>query len=503
MSNLLLISVAECDTRVALVEEGRLAEFYLESPSRDGLVGNIYKGRIVKLLPGMAAAFVDLGLDRPAYLFAEDIVAQEDEFFSLWLKDEENRVPEPRRWPLASISDVLHEGQEILVQVLRGPLGKKGARLTTQIALAGHYLVYMPTLQHLGVSRRIAEEEERRRLKAILEEIKTPEGGFIARTACRGQGPEKLIRERDALLPLWQKILRKKNTATAPALLHQELEAPRRLLRELFSPEIDRVLVDEEEAYGGLLSYLESFSPGDRYRLELYADPEPLFSRFGLEIDWKKLLASKVWLKSGGYLLIEATEALTAIDVNTGKFVGRQNLEETILQTNLEAAKEVARQVRLRNIGGLIVIDFIDLEKATHRDQVYQVLLQEVSRDRAKTTVLPISSLGLVEMTRQRLRDSLAAAVTEPCACCAGRGQALSIQILACDIMRQLAAEAREFPGSQLQLTAHPQVIEIIREDGQSLLTRLASEHQVQVTFNEEPLLSREHFDLSREWPGE
>ncbi len=504
MSNLLLISVAECDTRVALVEDGRLAEFYVESHPGNGLVGNIYKGRVVKLLPGMAAAFVDLGLERPAYLFSDDVTAQEDEFSQLWLKDEANAVAEsPRRQPPAAISDLLHEGQEILVQVLRGPLGKKGARLTTQMALAGHYLVYLPTLRHLGVSRRITEEGERQRLRAMLEEMKPAEGGFIARTSCRGQSLEKLVREREALLPLWQKILRRKETAAAPALVHQELEAARRLLRELFSPEIDRVVVDDPRAFARALEYLESFSPGDKYRLELYAAPEPLFSHFGLELDWKRLLAPRVWLKSGGYLFLDATEALTAIDVNTGKFVGRQHLEETILTTNLEAAKEVARQIRLRNLGGLIVIDFIDMEKAAHRDQVYQALVQELSRDRAKTTVLPISPLGLVEMTRQRLRDSLAQTVMEPCTCCGGRGEVLSPGTLACDIMRQLAAEARDFPGYHLRLAAHPRVIGIIKQEGQGWLLRLAAEHQAQVGFHEEPLFYRDHFEITREWPGE
>ena len=503
MANLLLISVAECDTRVALVEDGRLVEFYVESHPVNGLVGNIYKGRVVKLLPGMAAAFVDLGLERPAYLFAEDVTVQEDEFYQLWLKDELSAVAEPpRRRPAASISDLLHDGQEIVVQVVRGPLGKKGARLTNQIALAGHYLVYLPTLVHLGVSRRIAEEEERQRLKAMLEEIKPPEGGLIARTACRGQSLEKLARELEALLPRWQKILRKKEAATAPALLHQELEAARRLLRELFSSEIDRVVVDDPEAFAKARDFLQSFSPGDTYRVELYSEPEPLFSHFGLELDWEKLLAPRVWLKSGGYLYLDATEALTAIDVNTGKFVGRRHLEETILQTNLEAAKEIARQIRLRNLGGLIVIDFIDLEQAAHRDLVYQTLLQGLSRDRAKTTVLPISPLGLVEMTRQRLRDSLAQIVTEPCSCCRGRGEVLSSLTLACDIMRQLAAEAREFPGYRLSLAAHPQVIGIIRQEGQGLLTRLAAAHRLRVSFKEEPLFSRDHFEITREWPG-
>ncbi len=504
MANLLLISVAEGDTRVALMEDGRLAEFYVERRTNLGAVGNIYQGRVLKLLPGMAAAFVEVGLNRPAYLYAEDVEAQGDEFFDLWVKEDLNEVsdPAPRRLRPAAIEDLLHEGQEVLVQLLRGPLGSKGARLTTHISLPGHYLVYTPTLPHLGISRRITDEAERARLKAGLEELKPQQGGLIARTASRGQALDRLGRELKALLQLWQKILRKKETASAPALVHKELEAARRVVREMFSQEVDRLVVDDPEAFEQITNYLESFNPYDKHRVELYTEAEPLFSHFGLEIDWQRLLAPRVWLKSGGYLLFDTTEALTAIDVNTGRFVGRQHLEDTLLKTNLEAAKEIARQLRLRNIGGLIVIDFIDMEKAAHRDLVYQELLQRLKKDRAKTSVLPISSLGLVEMTRQRLRDSLAHLVTEPCDCCGGRGAVLSHRTLAHDLMRLLSAEAREFPGCRLSLAAHTQVMEMLEKDGASLLRRLAKEHQVQVTLSPQPQFARDHYEITHEWPG-
>jgi ribonuclease G len=301
---------------------------------------------------------------------------------------------------------------------------------------------------------------------------------------------------------IWQRLLRKKDSAPCPSLVHQELEAARRVVRELYSPEVDRVLVDDPAAFERIADYLESLSPWEKFRVELYTGPEPIFSHFGLEIDWDKLLASRVWLKSGGYLLIDPTEALTAIDVNTGRFVGRNHLEETILKTNLEAAKEIARQLRLRNIGGLIVIDFIDQEKAANRDLVYQTFVEALSRDRAKTTVLPISSLGLVEMTRQRVRDSLAQTITEPCGACGGRGLVLTPQILACDLLRQLAAEAREFPGYQLNLSAHPQVTALVEKDGARLLARLAQEHQIKVTLTPQPQFARDHYTITHEWPG-
>jgi ribonuclease G len=503
MANLLLISVTECDTRVAFLEDGRLAEFYVEGRAQNGPVGNIYKGRVLRLLPGMAAAFVDVGLERPGYLFAEDITAQEDEFFQVWLKGEMDESSAGRRLPPATIGDLLHAGQEVLVQVLRGPAANKGARLTTHISLAGHYLVYLPTLAQMGVSRRIQDEAERQRIKALLEELRPAEGGLIARTASRGQGLEKLARERDLLLKDWQRLQRQKATAPCPGLLHQELEAARRVVRELYSPAVDRVLVDNPAAFERIADYLESLNPYDKYRVELYGDPEPIFSHFGLEIDWGRLLAPRVWLKSGGYVLIEPTEALTAIDVNTGRFVGRNHLEETILKTNLEAAREIARQLRLRNIGGLIVIDFIDQDEAAHRDLVYQTFVEALSRDRAKTTVLPISPLGILEMTRQRLRDSLAQTITEPCGACGGKGLSLTPRTLASDILRQLNAEAREFPGCRLHLAAHPRVTEILEKDGARQLKRFTKEHQVRVTLSPQPHFARDRYEITHEWPGE
>jgi ribonuclease G len=497
MSNLLLISVAECDTRVALVEDGRLAEFYLEHP-QNGPTGNIYKGRVVKLLPGMAAAFVDVGLERPAYLFAEDVSAQEDEFFNLWLPAEAEAAP-PRRVQPSAIEELLHEGQEILVQVLRGPMGNKGARLTTHITLAGHFLVYMPTFPHLGVSRRITDEAERQRLKALLEDLRPAEGGLIARTAARGADRDKLAREHEALLKLWKKIQRKNETAAVPSLLQQEMATALRLVRELYTPEIDRVVVDQPHAYEQVLRYLESLNSLDKYRVEQYGGTESIFAHYGVDLEWKRLLAPQVWLKSGGYLLFDTTEALTAIDVNTGRFVGRHHLEETILKTNLEAAKEVARQLRLRNIGGLIVIDFIDMDKAVHREQVYQELVLGLKRDRAKTTVLPISPLGLVEMTRQRLRGSLGQAVTEPCSCCGGRGAVMSPLVLACDLLRQLSEEAREFPRCRLTVEAHPEVGALARRLGEGLFRRWEGEHQVEVEIIDRLNFERDRFEITHE----
>jgi len=508
LANLLLISVAECDTRIALVEEGRLAELFLERHPQSDPTGNVYQGRVAKVLPGLGAAFVDVGLSRPGYLFVEEVSDRYDDFFNFWLKEEQQESkdsPESpaRRLPPAPIEDLLHEGQEVLVQVYRGPMGDKGARLTTHISLPGHYLVFMPNFAHLGVSRRIPDERERNRLKTVLEELKIPEGGLIARTASQGQSAATLARERDFLLNLWQLIKKKKENNPPPALLHRDYEVARRVVREMAGPEIDRIVLDDAATYEQISQYLESWSPGYLNRLEFYDQPDSIFSHFGLELDWKKLLAQRVWLKSGGYLVFDTTEALTTIDVNTGRFVGRHQFQDTVFKTDLEAAKEIARQLRLRNIGGLIVIDFIDLENAAHREQVHQTLVEACKRDRAKTTILPMSSLGLVEMTRQRLRDSLAQAATELCGCCGGLGRALTPLTVAHDLLRQLAGEAREFAGAHLLVSLHPQVAAILKQEGEDWINRLAAAHQVKITISQQPLYPRDYFEIQRQWGGD
>ncbi len=501
MGSQLLISVSPWDTRVALVEHGRLAELYLERRHQPDPTANVYKGRVVKVLPGMDAAFVDIGLERPAYLFVEEVSEQWDKFFNFWLEEEAHEAPtlfSPAP-PSAPIEDLLREGQELLVQICRPPLGSKGARLTTHITLPGYYLVYSPTLTHAGVSRRITDQAERERLLGVLESLRPKEGSLIARTASIGQSEAALRRERDALLSLWQTILSKRESAPSPSLLHADLDFPRRMVRELCGSEVDRLIVDDSPTYERVLAYV-SLNPWLKNRVELYSEAEPLFAHFGLETDWPRLLTSKVWLKSGGYLLIDTTEALTAIDVNTGRFIGRRHLEDTIFQTNLEAATEIARQVRLRNIGGLIVIDFIDMKRAAHREAVYRALLEAVKPDRAKTSVFPISPLGLVEMTRERLREPLAQMVTEPCRCCDGKGFHLAPLVVAHDILRQLAAEIREFPNCRFTVAAHPDVAALVGSEGSEVFSLLSQEYQCDLKIIDETDFPPERYEITREW---
>lgn len=504
MATQLIISKADCDTRAALVEDGRLAEFFLERRQEQDPTGNIYQGRVLKVLPGIAAAFVDIGLERPAYLYVEEVSDNWDDLYSLWLKDEvpPGRPPSGRDHPHPAIEDLLHPGQEVMVQVHRPPMGGKGARLTTHVTLAGHYLVYTPTLPNLGVSRRLSDEDERERLKTLLTELKPERGGFIARTASHSQDLASLAREREALIGLWHKILQKGEACHAPALLHQELEFSLRLVRDLFGPRMDLVAVDDSATCQAAQEYLGGLHPWLQARVQCHNGAEPIFSHYGLDVEWKRLLAPQVWLKSGGYLVIDTTEALTAIDVNTGRFTGKNHLEQTVFKTNLEAAGEAARQIRLRNLGGLIVIDFIDMEKAAHRESVHETLLAELKKDRSKTTVLPVSSLGLVEMTRQRLRDSLVQIATEACPCCQGRGATLSPLVLSHDILRQLSADAREFPGCRFTVQAHPEVAASLRTEGGELIARLQKTFQAEVHILEEEHFPRGHYNLTRDWRG-
>lgn len=500
MGSQLLISVSPWDTRVALIEQGGLAEFYLEQHHAPDLTGNIYRGAVVRVLPGMDAAFVDIGLERPGYLNVDDVSEQQGNFFDLWLGNAAPPPAYPSPSPPPPIGDLLREGQEVLVQVSRPPQGGKGARLTTHITLPGHYLVYAPTITHPGVSRRIADQEERERLQKILAALKPQEGGLIARTASLGQSKDILKQESASLVSLWRKVDKKYNAARRPALLLEDLDFARRLVRELCGPDLDRLVIDEAPAYERVLEYVSGFDARLKNRVELYEGTEPLLAHFGLETAWPRLLSPKVWLKSGGYLIINTTEALTAIDVNTGRFIGSHHLETTIFKTNLEAAQETARQIRLRNIMGLIIIDFIDMKQTAHREEVYRTFSEFLRLDRAKTTAVPISPLGLVEMTRERLRESLADKVTEPCECCSGSGRRFSSLVAAHDILRQLLAEAREFPGCRFTVCARPEVASLVASEGQEALSRLGQEHRCHIEIKEEQLFAWEKYEIIREW---
>jgi ribonuclease G len=498
MTSDLLINYRPYETRIALLENGELVEFQLErGPKGAGLVGNIYLGKVVRILPGLQAAFVDIGLEKAAFLYVDDVSWSDREFNRLLGGEEPSEdfsedftgvtplsldvgpMPltskggEAPRIPKAPpIETLLSEGQELLVQVSKEPIGQKGARVTTLITIAGRRLVLMAQVNHLGVSKRIEDEEERKRLKELLEQY--GEGrGFIARTAAEGASDYEIKAEASFLMQLWGKILFDSEKRVSPSLVHKELDASLKAVRDVFSDQAPNLVVDDEEQYQKIHNFLLSFAPGLIPSLTLYKGKEPLFHAYNVETDLQRALDRKVWLKSGGYVVIDSTEALTVIDVNTGKYVGYHNLEQTILKTNLEAVREIAYQLRLRNIGGIIVIDFIDMEKESNRERVSLALKEMLRRDKGKTKILPMSELGLIEMTRKRTRENIDRLMREPCFYCQGQGYLLSGVSVCHEAFRKLELAASDYPGKPLTLKVHTSLRDLILDDGRNALDDL------------------------------
>ncbi|MGZ5473905.1 MAG: Rne/Rng family ribonuclease, partial [Thermoanaerobaculia bacterium] len=416
MSREIVINATRHESRIAVLDEGQVVELWVERTRHRTIVGNIYKGRVTKVLPGMQSAFVDLGLERDAFLYVSDVIEDLEEYESetpdeLHLDD----VPQPHRNE-TSIADLLREGQEIVVQVSKDTIAGKGARITSHITLPGRFLVYMPTVNHVGVSRRIEDEDERTRLKEMLERIRPQgHGGFIVRTAGEARSDEEFLGDLRYLTELWEQIRRRAEKSSAPTAIHHDLDLVLRTIRDVLSAEFKSVWVDSIEQYQRIVEFLDQIQPQLVSRVRLFRREEPIFDEFGIEPEIAKALKSKVWLKSGGYIVINQTEALVAIDVNTGKYVGKKNLEETVFRTNLEAAKEIVRQIRLRDLGGIIVLDFIDMEEAANRQKLFEALENEIKKDRSKTKILQISEFGLIEMTRKRVRQSLERSLTQAC----------------------------------------------------------------------------------------
>jgi ribonuclease G len=481
MSSELIINSRPYETRVALVENGVVVELHVERDTGQELAGNIYRGRVVRVLPGMQAAFVDIGLERTAFLYVSDVYKDFSDMEQMMLEtsgsSQEYRIVEAEgpnhkqdRFGTGQflIEDLLHEGQSILVQVAKEPLGNKGARLTSHISLPGRNLVLMPTVNHIGVSRRIEDRDERERLKSIIREIRPMPLGFIVRTVGEDGSKEKFQAEMDFLIKLWENIETKMGKGTSPALLYKDLSISLRSVRDLFTREVDRLIIDDETEYEGIMEFIETFAPRLKYSVELYEGRDPIFDAFGIEMEISRALGNKIWLKSGGYIVIEDTEALTSIDVNTGSYVGRRNLEETILKTNLEAVKEIAYQLRFRNIGGLIVIDFIDMEKMSGRERVASSLREALSKDKAKSNLLEMSDMGLIEMTRKRTRASLNRLLTEPCFYCEGRSTLKSPKTIVYEIFRDLEREyTNPAEGGHVRVLVHPDIDKVLREEEQ------------------------------------
>ncbi len=505
MSTLLLVNANGPEKRVALVENGQLAELFMERRRDRGLVGNVYKGRVVRILPGMQAAFVEIGVGRAAFLYVADAGGLDGDYKHLFYADAEEREEQdvlPReeltravRQP--PIQDRIKEGQEIVVQVAKDPIGTKGARVTTYISLPGRHLVFMPTVDHVGISRRILQEQERRRLREIVEQIRPPGAGFIVRTVAEGQPRETLEGDMQFLLKLWQEVLEREAQAGGPTLLYQELDLTLRAVRDLFSSEVDQLIVDHPTEFERLGRFLDTYAPRFRHLLSLHNDPEPLFDYYDIELEVDRSLERKVWLKSGGYLIIDQGEALTSIDVNTGRYVGRRNLEDTITRTNLEAVREVAHQLRLRNIGGIIVIDFIDMERESNREKVWSSLVEALKKDRAKSNVLKISEFGLVEMTRKRVKESLVAQLTEPCPYCEGRGYVKSDVTVCYEVLGELRRQLENMPGPRVDVLVHPAVAELLAASEHEHLSTLERRFGKTIVVTPRPDFHCEQYEIN------
>lgn len=457
----ILIDSNPFEKRLALVEDGRLAEFYVERLKDRGITGNIYKGRIVRVLPGMQAAFVEIGLERTAFLHASDV---SDSFDDLEEEENESRG-ENRGASSQQIQDLISEGQEIMVQVSKEPIGTKGARITSNISIPGRHLVFMPSFDRVGVSRRISEDKERRRLRDIVQSLRPQGHGFIIRTVCEGMPRQDLKSDMDFLLRLWKLITRRMERLHAPSILFEELDLTLRTIRDIFSADVDELILGNKSEYDRARTFVDDVMPGLRWKVKLHEDELPIFDLHGVEIELAGTTNNKVWLRSGGHIIIDQMEALTAIDVNTGKYVGKKNSDETIFKTNTEAVKAVVEQIRLRNIGGIIVIDFIDMSRAAHREKVYRSLKDALKADKARTNILKISELGIVEMTRKRVRESISQSLCEPCPYCDGSAIVKNKETVVMEIYRDLMRDARDKMVAKAVIYANPDVAEHLRQD--------------------------------------
>jgi ribonuclease G len=502
-NRLIVVNASPYETRVATLESGILVEFLIERRGDQNIVGNIYKGKVIRVLPGMQAAFVDIGMDKAGFLFAGDFVTPQLEFDSDG--GDETVLPEdigirtaryPQEHFLPPIEGLIREGQHILVQVAKEPLGTKGARITSHITLPGRYLVLLTWSTHIGISRRIEDPEERDRLSGIVETIR-PEGmGAIVRTAAEGKSESEIKADMDYLVCLWETIRRKSEAASAPLLVHRELSLSLRALRDLFSADMDRIVVDSGEEHERIRNFAVQFFPRIQDRIELYDGPQPIFEHYGIEIELTRALDKKVWLKSGGYIVIEQTEALTVIDVNTGKYVGRTSLEETTVKINLEAVKEIVYQLRLRNIGGIIIIDFIDMKNEENREKVYQSLVETLRADRSKTTICKISELGLVEMTRKRVRESLARSLSEACPYCSGEGVIKSKKTICYEIFRSIERQGSLLFGKQVSLYVHPALAEELFGEERRFLEKLENRYGMKLNVSASDKLHIEQYEM-------
>ncbi len=490
MGEEILINFTPMETRVAVIENGMPQEVYIERVRRRGIVGNIYQGKVVRVLPGMQAAFVEIGLERAAFIHVEDVLPQ-----TATSEEKSN----------ASIAHVLREGQSLVVQVTKDPIGTKGARLTTHLSIPSRYLVYMPGNNHIGVSQRIEDIEERDRLRGIMNELLKEiadgdegkaRGGFILRTVAEGASADELREDVKFLRRLWDKIQRNLKGAKAPSVIYEDLPLNMRALRDMAHGGLERIRIDSRETYQKATEFVKSLVPEISEKLEYYPGERPIFDLFNVEEEIQRALGRKVELKSGGYLIFDQTEAMTTVDVNTGAFVGHRNLEETIFKTNLEAATAIGRQLRLRNLGGIIIIDFIDMEDSDHQRQVLRTLERLLEKDHAKCKVTGVSELGLVEMTRKRTRESLEHVLCETCEQCQGRGSIKMPETVCYEIFREILRQHRAYDTDSYLVLAAQNVVEYMVDDASDHVAELEAFIGKTIRFQIEPMYAAEHYDV-------
>jgi ribonuclease G len=520
MQRKIIINSTDSETRVALLENSILSELYIEQKNKQGISGNIYKGKVTKVLPGMQAAFVNIGTNKDVFLYVSDffdhleeyepIICDEEEPEEIALPEEEEifveKEPEKEKTkkkekhtrPINhSIENLLKEGQEVLVQVAKEPIGNKGARATSHITLPGRYLVLMPTIEHVGVSHRISDQAERQRLKELIKKIKPPNIGLIVRTVGEGKGEDEFISDLQFLTKLWDSILKKNEKTKPPCILRRDLDLPLKILRDIFSDDIDRLVTDSVEEYERCLEFVDTLSPKLTSRVKLYLKERPIFDYFNIESQIDKALKRKVWLKSGGYIVIDEAEALVAIDVNTGKYVGKKNLEDTILKINLEAVKEIVRQVRLRDLGGIIIIDFIDMAKEENRKTLMSKLNEALKRDRTRTQVLQLTELGLVEMTRKRIKQSLGKILSKPCPYCKGNGRIKSDWAILNNINREIARIVKKLEAEDILIRTHPAIANLLLGNKKKEINRLQRMYHKKFTVQSDDNLHQEEFNIA------
>ncbi len=504
MSTELLVNVAPFETRIARVENGRAEELYIERTRGKGLRGNIYLGKVQRVIPGIQAAFIDIGLDRAGFLYAGDIpgarleseMIDDEADDEQGTKDDETSLNVGNRQNIAPIGQLLREGQEILVQVSRDPIAPKGPRLTAMLSLAGRYLVFLPGLEHVGIARRLEDENERSRLLSIAEEIKVEGSGLIVRTVAEGHSKEELKQDLNFLLKLWKDIDARRKKAMPKSMVHSELNLYLRVMRDFVDEEVEKIYIDSKEAYERMKAFAAQFMPEVEGRLYYYPGSRPIFDVYGVEEEIDRALKRKVGLKSGGSIVIDQAEALIAIDVNSGSSVSLQNLEETSFKTNLEAVYEIVHQLRLRNLGGIIIIDFIDMLDSDNQAKVMEVLEEALMRDKTKTKVHPFTELGLVQLTRKRTRDSLGRMLQMGCEHCASTGLTKSMQTVCYQLFREVVAEARAYPSEKLMVIAHPKLIDLLLGEESDMVVQLEGFLGKEISFKHDETFAPDRYEV-------